>query len=99
MKDGEFELMKYKCSENITLPFKVIPRVVEVNASRFEYAITLKSTFDERFISIFIYLTQSLFATDVLVIIPTPLNTSNTSIISTLGKTKYVGSENCIQLK
>lgn len=40
--DGEFELMKYRITENVNLPFRVIPVVHEHGRSRVEYEIKLK---------------------------------------------------------
>jgi AP-2 complex subunit mu-1 len=34
--DGEFVLMKYRVSENINLPFRVIPIVKELGRTRIE---------------------------------------------------------------
>src|SRR5437762_3554439 len=52
--DGEFELMKYRTTENINLPFRVHAIVNEVGKSRVEYKILVKATF-----------TSNLFATNV----------------------------------
>ncbi len=37
--DGEFELMKYRVTQNVNLPFKVIPVVTEVGRTRVEFDI------------------------------------------------------------
>ncbi len=34
--DGEFELMSYRCSDNIHLPFRVLPVVNEQSRTRLE---------------------------------------------------------------
>lgn len=86
--DGEFELMRYRAVENINLPFKVIPQVTEVGQHKVEYNITVKANFG-----------QKLFATDVVVHIPTPLNTANTSHTVSSGRAKYDPSENRIEWK
>uniref|UniRef100_A0A060TD50 ARAD1B21670p n=1 Tax=Blastobotrys adeninivorans TaxID=409370 RepID=A0A060TD50_BLAAD len=83
--DGEFELMRYRAVENINLPFKVIPQVTEVGQYKVEYNITVKANFGHK-----------LYATDVVVRIPTPLNTASTSQTSSAGKAKYDPAENQI---
>lgn len=76
--DGEFELMRYRAVENINLPFKVIPQVTEIGQHRVEYDITIKATFGNK-----------LYASDVVVHIPTPLNTSSTTQSCSNGRVKY----------
>lgn len=46
--DGEFELMKYRSTHNINLPFKLQSHVVEPSKSRVEYTIQLRATFDPK---------------------------------------------------
>ena len=86
--DGEFELMRYRAVENINLPFKVIPQVTEIGQHKVEYVISVKANFGTK-----------LFATDVSVNIPTPLNTSKTAQSTSSGKAKYDPSENQIVWK
>lgn len=81
--DGEFELMRYRAVDNINLPFKVIAQVTEIGKLKVEYEVTVKATFG-----------QKLYASDVVIRIPTPLNTSSTTQNSTSGKVKYDPSEN-----
>lgn len=81
--DGEFELMRYRAVENINLPFKVIAQVTEVGKMKVDFEVTVKATFGSK-----------LYATDVVIKIPTPLNTSDTSQSATNGKVKYDPAEN-----
>lgn len=81
--DGEFELMRYRSVENINIPFKVIPQVTEIGKLKVEYNVTVKANFGSK-----------LFATDVVIKLPTPLNTANTKTNQTAGKVKYDPSEN-----
>ncbi|KAJ9109101.1 hypothetical protein QFC21_000429 [Naganishia friedmannii] len=83
--DGEFELMKYRSTTNINLPFKLQTHVVEPTKSRVEYAIHLKANFDPK-----------LNANDVVLRIPTPLNTTSVNCKVQVGKAKYVPAENVI---
>jgi AP-2 complex subunit mu-1 len=39
--DGEFELMKYRITQNVNLPFKVIPVINEYGTTRVEYEVRL----------------------------------------------------------
>ncbi|KAJ9664407.1 clathrin associated protein complex medium subunit [Neophaeococcomyces mojaviensis] len=86
--DGEFELMRYRATSNINLPFRVHAIVRELGTTRVEYSIAIKSNFGPK-----------LFATNVTIRIPTPLNTASTTIRTTQGKAKYEPSENCIVWK
>ncbi|KAG6136095.1 hypothetical protein E4U35_003777 [Claviceps purpurea] len=86
--DGEFELMRYRATENVNLPFKVHAIVNEIGRSKVEYSIGVKANFGSK-----------LFATNVVVRIPTPLNTAKIIERVTQGKAKYEPSENCIVWK
>jgi len=79
---------RYRTTENINMPFRVQPVVNEVSKSRVEYKISVRSLFSNK-----------LFAQNVVIKIPTPLNTANTKISVNAGKGKYVGSENCFVWK
>lgn len=76
--DGEFELMKYRVTQNVNLPFKVIPVVNEMGRSRVEYDIKVRASFS-----------PSLFATAVILKIPTPRNTASSKVNVSAGKCKY----------
>nr|CAI5864539.1 unnamed protein product [Callosobruchus analis] len=43
--DGEFELMRYRTTKDISLPFRVIPLVREVGRTKMEVKVVLKSNF------------------------------------------------------
>lgn len=76
--DGEFELMKYRSTEGISLPFKVTPIVKETGRTRVQIEARLKGVFDEK-----------LFAVQVMVIIPVPDNTASAQLRVDKGKAKY----------
>lgn len=82
--DGEFELMKYRTTENVSLPFKVRAILNETN-SKVEYRIVLRALFSPKTI-----------AQDIKVNIPTPTNTSNAKMSVSGGKCKYKGSDNSL---
>lgn len=86
--DGEFELMKYRTTKDINLPFRVIPLVREVGKSKMEVKVVVKSNFK-----------PSLLAQKVEVRIPTPLNTSGVQVLCMKGSAKYKASENAIVWK
>ncbi|KAK9501281.1 hypothetical protein O3M35_012022 [Rhynocoris fuscipes] len=86
--DGEFELMRYRTTKDISLPFRVIPLVREVGRTRMEVKVVLKSNFK-----------PSLLGQKMEVKIPTPLNTSGVQLICLKGKAKYKASENAIVWK
>src|SRR3954452_10283243 len=86
--DGEFELMRYRATENVNLPFKVHAIVREVGTTKVEYSIAIKANFGSK-----------LFATNVVVRIPTPLNTASITQRTSQGKAKYEPENNCIVWK
>ncbi|KAF5376564.1 hypothetical protein D9757_008270 [Collybiopsis confluens] len=87
--DGEFELMRYRAASNIKLPIKVMPTVTEVGTTKVSYDLTLKTTFSPK-----------LSATNIIVRIPTPLNTTDVDVANvTIGKAKYVPAENVVVWK
>jgi len=86
--DGEFELMKYRTTENINLPFKILPIVKEIGRSRVEASITVKSNFNSK-----------MFGTGVLIRIPTPKNTAVCHIICTMGRARYIPEQEGIVWK
>jgi AP-2 complex subunit mu-1 len=76
--DGEFELMKYRSTENIEIPFHITPIVKEHSKTRLEIKVAVKSTFK-----------RDMFGTQVKIKIPTPKNTAVCKIYSQTGKAKY----------
>ena len=86
--DGEFELMRYRATENINLPFKVQAIVNEVGKSKVEYSIAIKANYGSK-----------LFSTNVVVRVPTPLNTAKTTERASHGKAKYEPEQNNIVWK
>ncbi|KAK0836679.1 clathrin associated protein complex medium subunit [Friedmanniomyces endolithicus] len=86
--DGSFQLMTYRATENVNLPFKVQAIVNEVGKSKVDFSIAIRANYGSK-----------LFATNVVVKIPTPLNTANTTHRTSQGKAKYEPSENAIVWK
>jgi len=84
--DGEFELMRYRATENINLPFRVQAIITETSKTKVSYNISIRSTYNNK-----------LFATNVVLKIPTPLNTASVAGIRvTSGKAKYEPESNAI---
>jgi AP-2 complex subunit mu-1 len=101
--DGEFELMRsapspfpqgnwlinrYRATSNIHLPFRVHPIITEHSRTRVSYEISIKANFSSK-----------LYATDVLVRIPTPLNTADGKWRCSQGRAKWERSENVVEWK
>ncbi|GJJ12305.1 hypothetical protein Clacol_006546 [Clathrus columnatus] len=86
--DGEFELMKYRGTTNISLPLRVLPTITEIGTREVSYALTVKANFNTK-----------LSATNVMLRIPTPLNTTTVDLKAPNGKAKYVPAENVIVWK
>ena len=86
--DGEFELMRYRATENVNLPFKVQPIVREIGTTKVEYSVAIKANYSAK-----------LFASNVVVRIPTPLNTAQTTERTSQGRAKYEPEHNNIVWK
>jgi len=76
--DGEFQLMQYRITDNVNLPFRVLPVVKELGRTRLEINVKIKSMF-----------TFKLFATNVVIKIPLPKNTAVATVNAASGKCKY----------
>jgi AP-2 complex subunit mu-1 len=85
--DGEFELMRYRTTDNVNLPFKVQPVVNEFK-TRVEYKVSVKALFG-----------ANLFASNVVIKIPTPPNCARANIVVPIGRAKYAAGENAIVWK
>ncbi|KAG6812131.1 hypothetical protein H0H92_004245 [Tricholoma furcatifolium] len=86
--DGEFELMRYRSTSNVKLPLRVLATVNEIGTSQVSYTISVKTNFNNK-----------LSATNVVLRIPTPLNTTTVDCKVMNGKAKYVPAENVIVWK
>lgn len=77
--DGEFELMRYRVTDNINLPFRIIP-IFREHKGQNRLSINMK---------VIASFASSLFATHVVVKIPVPKNTAKTKIKTSFGRAKY----------
>ena len=72
--DGEFELMKYRCTEGIALPFKAVAMLTEKGRTRLEVAVKVKSAFPAK-----------LWAGNVVITVPVPEQTARATFDVTAG--------------
>ncbi|KAH0786682.1 Adaptor complexes medium subunit family protein [Histomonas meleagridis] len=86
--DGEFELMRYRKTENIGIPFTITPMIHDLPGNKIEIRVNVRATYD-----------MKLSATPLILSIPLPDNTSNVKISSTTGRGKYVSSQNAVAWK
>eukprot|EP00054_Salpingoeca_dolichothecata_P029635 m.234299 g.234299 ORF g.234299 m.234299 type:complete len:254 (+) comp26518_c0_seq4:106-867(+) len=85
--DGEFELMKYRTTQNVNFPFKVKPLVQEFG-TRFDMIVDVKADFDSKQV-----------APKVEVVIPVPTNASKVNVRAEKGKAKYKPGQNAVVWK
>ena len=83
--DGVFELMTYRVTENINLPFKLMPLVYEAAKDKLEFSLKIKAAFD-----------RSVFASNVVIKIPVPKNTGKCNVFSSSGKARYEPEQQAI---
>jgi AP-2 complex subunit mu-1 len=83
--DGEFELMKYRITDNVNLPFRVIPVIEESGKTRVVLNIKAIANFSPQ-----------LFATNVAFKIPAPPNTARVNVDVGTGRAKYEPELNAI---
>ncbi|GAA0153711.1 membrane traffic protein [Lithospermum erythrorhizon] len=86
--DGEFELMKYRITEGVNLPFRVLPTIKEVGRTRMEVNVMVKSVFGAK-----------MFALGVVIKIPVPKQTAKTNFQVTSGRAKYNPAFDCLVWK
>eukprot|EP00887_Chlorella_sp_A99_P007974 scaffold12.g7974.t1 len=76
--DGEFELMKYRCTEGLALPFRAVAMLAEHGRTRMEFTVKVKSGFPAK-----------LWAGNVVVLVPVPDQTARAVFSLSAGKAKY----------
>jgi AP-2 complex subunit mu-1 len=80
-------IYSYRVTQNINPPFSIIAVVTE-SGKKVDYNIKVKANFPSK-----------IFATSVIVKIPTPKNTAKQQITAKSGRTKYDPTTNCILWK
>lgn len=88
MMAGTHFVHRYRSTSNVKLPLRVIPTVNEIGTSQVSYVVTVKTNFSNK-----------LSATNVVIRIPTPLNTTSVDTKVASGKAKYVPAENVVVWK
>jgi AP-2 complex subunit mu-1 len=86
--DGEFELMRYRKTENIGMPFTITPMIHDLPGNNVEIRVDVRATYDPK-----------LSATPLILSIPVPENTSDVKITSSAGRAKYVDTQNAVVWK
>ncbi|CAB9522503.1 AP-2 complex subunit mu [Seminavis robusta] len=84
--DGEFELMRYRVTDNINLPFRIIPAVQEEQGMT-KVSINLK---------VIANFSDQLYATHVVLKVPVPKNTAKAKIKHSFGRAKYEPEQQAI---
>lgn len=82
--DGEFELMRYRTTKDISFPFRIIPLVRETG-NKMEIKVVLKSNYR-----------TALLGQKIEVRIPTPSTTSGVNLMCNKGRSKYKSSDNAV---
>jgi len=84
--DGAFDLMNYRITQNIRVPFEVTAQVEEMGRNRVEYHVKVSAHYSDK-----------VNATEVFINIPCPTNTSRAKIEKCAsGKAKYNPGSHCI---
>jgi len=81
--DGAFELMNYRVTSSLRMPFTVSAIVNEIGGTRVDYRVRLASNYS-----------PTVYGTKVVLKIPTPPNTAQQQVRVKMGKVKYDATEN-----
>ena len=87
--DGEFELMKYRVTDDLTLPFKLLPLIREVGRTRVEATVRIRA----------LGFSAAVAATNVIVRVPVPGHTARAECRVSHGKAKYKAAVSCLVWK
>ena len=90
--DGSFELMSYRVTENVIIPFKIYTNIIETPSlansaipTSIDVDLTVKSLFE-----------KLLFAQEIVIRIPVPSNATNVKCHTNVGKAKYESNKGAI---
>ncbi|KAK8811501.1 hypothetical protein WA158_003235 [Blastocystis sp. Blastoise] len=86
--DGEFELMKYRVTDNINIPFRIMPNYTETSSTLLNINIKLVANFS-----------KNVSSQNVELKIPVPPNTAEIMPKAVPGIVTYNPSESCIDWK
>merc|ERR1711907_171969 len=76
--DGTFELMTYRITENVNLPFKIMPIYNEMGKTKIEIRIKLKALYD-----------RMIYASNVVIKVPCPKNTAVVKANANIGRARH----------
>ncbi|KAJ0054624.1 hypothetical protein Pint_03424 [Pistacia integerrima] len=82
------ERFRYRITEGVNLPFRVLPTIKELGRTRMEVNVKVKSVFGAK-----------MFALGVVIKIPVPKQTAKTSFQVTSGRAKYNPAIDCLVWK
>lgn len=86
--DGEFELMRYRCQDSVSLPYKVLSAYSEMGRTRLEINVQVKANFSSKIIG-----------TSMVVLVPVPEQTAKANLLVTAGKAKYDATKKALVWK
>ena len=92
--DGEFELMRYRKTKNVGVPFSITPHVRDIQPKNSSHALQLEIRIQCRAVY-----DAKLSATNFMLTIPLPQNTAEVEVTPTVGRGKYVQETNCVVWK
>ena len=82
--DGEFDLVKYRTTTDVHLPFTITPMIQEYKgANKMNMTVNIKGDFESKYL-----------ATAVVISIPIPTTAAKVSVSSKSGKAKYKAGQN-----
>merc|ERR1712000_503552 len=81
--DGQFDLMQYRVTSNLKMPFSVSAIVNEIGGTKVDYRVSITANYP-----------STIMGTKVVVRIPTPANTAQQQVRVKFGKVKYDATGN-----
>jgi AP-2 complex subunit mu-1 len=86
--DGQTEILRYRMTKHVKLPFRVLPVITQPDPTRIEIKANIKAAFS-----------KDLFATDVVLRIPCPRNTITYTSKASKGTVQHVHELECLYWK
>lgn len=83
--DGEFELMRYRKTENFAVPFNISTIIGDLQGKGLEIRVSVHSLYDSK-----------ITANPLILTIPLPQNTAEVEVTSTSGRGKYSPEQNAV---
>ncbi|OHS95066.1 Adaptor complexes medium subunit family protein [Tritrichomonas foetus] len=83
--DGEFELMRYRKTENVGVPFTINPIIRDLQGKGLEIRVNVRAIYD-----------MKLTANPLILTIPLPQNTAEVEVTSSTGRAKYSPEQNAV---